>query len=141
MPLKSPRFAGDPVLERCLAKKDKLKIGSKGPAVEKVQKALIDLQIPLSRFGVGFVELGPAALEARGARFQVGDADDVLVGHPEGQVPRRFRGELRIAREERLHAFLEETCVGFSLVVLQAGNSQIQNFLQPLGSLGRRDAG
>lgn len=47
MPLRSSRFAGDRTLEACLAGAARLSIGSSGPAVAKVQQALIDLGIPL----------------------------------------------------------------------------------------------
>ena len=51
MPLKSSRFAGDVILEACLTGAVKLRKGSVGPAVSKVQKALVDLNFPLPRFG------------------------------------------------------------------------------------------
>jgi peptidoglycan hydrolase-like protein with peptidoglycan-binding domain len=50
--LRSPRFAGDPVLEACFDNERLLQFGSRGPAVEKVQQALIDAGFPLPVFGV-----------------------------------------------------------------------------------------
>lgn len=49
--LKSPRFAGDPVLEACYDKKRYLRKGNRGPAVQKIQQALIDVGFPLPKFG------------------------------------------------------------------------------------------
>lgn len=43
MPFQSPRFAGDPVLEACLAGQHRMMAGESGEAVRKVQQALIDL--------------------------------------------------------------------------------------------------
>ena len=50
--LSNPSFAGDPVLEACFDNERTLKQGSQGPAVIKVQQALVDLGFPLPRFGV-----------------------------------------------------------------------------------------
>ena len=47
MPLTNPRFAGDPVLEACLAGEHRMMAPETGPAVKKVQQALIDLGFPL----------------------------------------------------------------------------------------------
>lgn len=49
--LQSPRFAGDPVLEACFDNEQLLRFGSRGPAVVKIQQALIDAGFPLPRFG------------------------------------------------------------------------------------------
>jgi peptidoglycan hydrolase-like protein with peptidoglycan-binding domain len=49
--LKSPRFAGDPVLEACYDNERLLRVGDRGPAVVKIQQALIDTGFPLPRFG------------------------------------------------------------------------------------------
>jgi hypothetical protein len=43
MPFLSPRLAGDPVLEACLAGTHRMMQGESGAAVRKVQQALIDL--------------------------------------------------------------------------------------------------
>ena len=50
--LQSPRFAGDPVLEACFDNEALLQFGSQGPAVGKIQQALIDAGFPLPQFGV-----------------------------------------------------------------------------------------
>ena len=50
--LQSPRFAGDPVLEACFDDERLLRFGSRGPAVEKIQQALVDAGFPLPVFGV-----------------------------------------------------------------------------------------
>lgn len=51
MPLSNPRFAGDPVLEACLAGEHRMLAPETGPAVAKVQQALIDLGFPLPVHG------------------------------------------------------------------------------------------
>jgi peptidoglycan hydrolase-like protein with peptidoglycan-binding domain len=50
--LQSPRFAGDLVLEACFDNERQLQFGAEGPAVRKLQQALIDAGFPLPRFGV-----------------------------------------------------------------------------------------
>ena len=49
--LKSSRLAGDEVLEACYDNERVLQKGDKGPAVEKVQEALIVLDFPVPRIG------------------------------------------------------------------------------------------
>jgi len=49
--LKSPRFAGDPVHEACYDNERLLRVGDRGPAVVKIQQALIDAGFPLPKFG------------------------------------------------------------------------------------------
>lgn len=51
MPLTNPRFAGDPVLEACLAGAHRMMTPETGPAVAKVQQALIDLGFALPLHG------------------------------------------------------------------------------------------
>ena len=51
MPLTNPRFAGDPVLEACLAGHHRMMAPESGPAVAKVQQALIDLGFSLPVHG------------------------------------------------------------------------------------------
>ncbi len=48
MPLQSPRFAGDPVLEACLAGQHRMMAPEAGDAVLRVQQALIDLGFAIS---------------------------------------------------------------------------------------------
>lgn len=49
--LKSPRFSGDEVLEACYDNERFLRKGDNGPAVQKIQQALIDSGFSLPRFG------------------------------------------------------------------------------------------
>ena len=49
--LTSPRFAGDSVLESVFDDEQKLKHGDRGPAVQKIQKALMDADHPLPLYG------------------------------------------------------------------------------------------
>jgi len=49
--LQSPRFAGDPILEACFDNERLLRTGDRGPAVVKIQQALIDAGFPMPRFG------------------------------------------------------------------------------------------
>ena len=51
MPLTNPRFAGDPVLEACAAGQHRMMAPESGPAVQKVQQALIDLGFALPVHG------------------------------------------------------------------------------------------
>ena len=55
-----------------------------------------------------------------GARLQVGDADDVLVGHPQCRVARHFGSELLVAGQKRLHPRLVQRSVARALVVAAA---------------------
>jgi peptidoglycan hydrolase-like protein with peptidoglycan-binding domain len=50
--LKSPRFAGDPVLEAVYDDEMLLMVGARGEAVAKIQQALVDAGFPLPKFGV-----------------------------------------------------------------------------------------
>src|SRR5258708_37498429 len=59
------------------------------------------------------------ALEAAGARLEIGDADDVLVGHPEREVPGYGCSDFPIAADERLHPLHEEFCVRLALIILE----------------------
>ena len=51
MSLTNPRFAGEPVLEACLAGEHRMLAPETGPAVAKVQQALIDLGFAPSLHG------------------------------------------------------------------------------------------
>jgi peptidoglycan hydrolase-like protein with peptidoglycan-binding domain len=53
--LKSPRFAGDEVLEACYDNESILRRGDSGPAVEKIQRALIFLGFPVPNVGANGV--------------------------------------------------------------------------------------
>src|SRR5205823_9708274 len=60
------------------------------------------------------------ALEAAGARLEVGDADDVLVGHPQREMSRDLGGELLISTQERLHPLFVQPHIPRALIVLQS---------------------
>ena len=49
--LASPRFSGDPVLEACFDNEQTLRQGSNGPAVQKIQAALLELGFPMPKSG------------------------------------------------------------------------------------------
>jgi hypothetical protein len=49
--LTSPRFSGDPLLEACLDDRARMTQGQRGPSVEKVQQALLDLGYNLGPSG------------------------------------------------------------------------------------------
>src|SRR2546422_4797873 len=68
-------------------------------------------------------------LEAAGARLEVGDADDVLVRHPEREVPRHGCGELRVTAKEGLYPLLIQICIRLALVILEPFDSQIHHFI------------
>ena len=63
MTLRSSRFAGDPQLEACLSGAASLERGAVGPAVARVQQALMDLGFSLREFGPDGV-FGPETAEA-----------------------------------------------------------------------------
>src|SRR5215831_14398174 len=50
--LQALRFAGNPVLEACFDNEQLLRFGNQGPAVAKIQQALIAAGFPLPKFGV-----------------------------------------------------------------------------------------
>lgn len=89
--LSSPRFAGDPVLEACYDDERYLRFGHSGPAVRKVQEALIVAGHPLERFGPD----GDFGLETQTAvkEFQgsLNLSDDGIIGtNTMEELDRRF---------------------------------------------------
>lgn len=100
--LKSSRFAGDEVLESCYDNERVLRKGDSGPAVEKVQRALIFLGFPVPRVGANGVfgdetELAVRSYqEARGLNLDgavgsetIGSLDEEFyTGPPEPSVSR-----------------------------------------------------
>ena len=80
MPLTNPRFAGDPVLEACLAGEHRMMAPETGPAVAKVQQALIDLGFPLPVHGADstFSEETGAAVTAYKIDRQIFPNDPVV---------------------------------------------------------------
>ncbi len=90
--LQSPRFAGDPVLEACFDNERLLKVGASGPAVEKIQLALIDLGFPLPRFGVDGIfgsETRAAVQDYQRAKGLVADGivGPITMGSLDAQFP------------------------------------------------------
>lgn len=81
--LTSPRFAGDPVLEGVFDNERLLTVGSSGPAVIKVQQALVDLGHVLPKFGVDGQfgsETKQAVKDFQAASGLSGKAVDGIVG-------------------------------------------------------------
>jgi peptidoglycan hydrolase-like protein with peptidoglycan-binding domain len=78
--LQSPRFAGDSVLEACFDDEQLLRFGSRGPAVEKIQQALIDAGFPLPVFGVDGIFESETAGAVRDYQRARGLVVDALVG-------------------------------------------------------------
>lgn len=80
MPFASPRFAGDPVLEACLAGTHRMMAGETGDAVRKVQQALIDLgyHIPEGPTGTFGSRTGAAVVSFKTAKGLV--PNDPVVG-------------------------------------------------------------
>jgi len=94
--LTSPRFAGDRLLEACYDDETLLKIGASGPAVAKVQQALVDAGFPLPKFGVDgkFGSETKAAVKAfQEASGLTGDDVNGIVGPiTMGLLDKRFPG-------------------------------------------------
>ncbi|MBI3796020.1 MAG: DUF4157 domain-containing protein, partial [Deltaproteobacteria bacterium] len=78
--LQSPRFAGDPVLEACFDNERLLRFGSRGPAVEKIQQALVDAGFPLPSFGVDGIFASETLAAVRDYQRAHGLDPDGLVG-------------------------------------------------------------
>ena len=101
--------------------------------------------------GVACLHLAPHASQARGTALQVGNADDVVEGHPEGKKARglarrrvavyvgRVAGSL--GREDTTQALEIEPCVGVVLVVLEAGEAQRKDVVQVGGEAGEGRTG
>ena len=91
--LQSPRFAADPVLEACFDNETLLRFGSRGPAVEKVQQALVDAGFPLPQFGVDGIFGAETAGAVRNYQRARGLVPDALVGPlTMGQLDSEFAG-------------------------------------------------
>lgn len=80
MALINPRFAGDPVLEACLAGEHRMMSPETGPAVAKVQQALIDLGFALPVHGANgsFNDETGAAVVAYKTNRQIFPNDPVV---------------------------------------------------------------
>ena len=78
--LQSARFAGDSVLEACFDNERLLQFGSRGPAVEKLQQALIDAGFPLPVFGVDGIFESETRTAVRDFQRARGVSRDGIVG-------------------------------------------------------------
>lgn len=78
--LKSPRFAGNEVLEACYDNERVLKRGDSGPAVKKVQQALIFLGIPIPEVGANGIFGGETELAVRSYQEARGLKVDGVIG-------------------------------------------------------------
>lgn len=78
--LKSPRFARDPVLEACFDNERLVQVGNRGPAVEKIQGALIAAGFPLRAFGVDGVFGAETQAAVRAYQRAHGLVPDGIVG-------------------------------------------------------------
>jgi len=78
--LKSPRFTGDPILEACFDNERLLRTGDRGPAVVKIQQALIDAGFPMPRFGADGVFGAETKAAVRNYQSAHGLAVDGIIG-------------------------------------------------------------
>jgi len=78
--LRSPRFAGDEVLEACYDNERVLQRGDSGSAVRKVQEALIILGIPVPEVGANGIFGGETELAVRSYQEARGLTTDGIVG-------------------------------------------------------------
>ncbi|MBD2232790.1 eCIS core domain-containing protein [Phormidium tenue] len=78
--LQSPRFAGDAVLEACFDNERFLQFGHQGPAVSKVQQALVDAGFPLPVFGVDGIFKAETRTAVRDFQQSHGLDPDGIVG-------------------------------------------------------------
>jgi peptidoglycan hydrolase-like protein with peptidoglycan-binding domain len=117
MPLTNPRFAGDPVLEACLAGEHRMMAPETGPAVAKVQQAFIDLGFALPVHGADgtFSEETGAAVTAYKTDRQIFPNDPVVgprtMAGLDGEPALAAAGSVqaRIARAEALVAGVRTT--------------------------------
>jgi peptidoglycan hydrolase-like protein with peptidoglycan-binding domain len=78
--LKSSRFAGDEVLEACYDNERILRRGDSGPAVEKIQRAVIFLGFPVPRVGANGIFGDETELAVRSYQEARGLKVDGIVG-------------------------------------------------------------
>ena len=95
MPLRSTRFAGDKILEGCLNGTVQLTPGTKGPAVAKIQQALLDLGEKLPRFGAdgSFGSEMTAAVISFQRKRKVSPVDGIVGRRTMGELDDAFAGE------------------------------------------------
>lgn len=78
--LRSPRFAGDEVLEACYDNERVLQIGDRGSSVRKVQQALIILGFPVPEVGANGIFGGETDLAVRSYQEARGLEVDGIIG-------------------------------------------------------------
>src|SRR5664279_1427968 len=78
--LKSQRFAGDEVLEACYDNERILERGDRGPAVEKIQRALMFLGVPVPNVGANGIFGDETDLAVRSYQEARGVKVDGVVG-------------------------------------------------------------
>lgn len=78
--LRSPRFAGDEVLEGCYDNERVLQRGDRGSAVRKVQQALIILDFPIPEVGANGIFGGETELAVRSYQESRGLKVDGVIG-------------------------------------------------------------
>jgi peptidoglycan hydrolase-like protein with peptidoglycan-binding domain len=89
--LKSQRFAGDEVLEACYDNERVLKRGNMGPAVEKIQQALIFLGFPVPNVGANGIFGDETDLAVRSYQEARGlDVDGVVGSETIGSLDEEF---------------------------------------------------
>ena len=95
MALRSTRFAGDPILEGCLNGTARLTPGTKGPAVVKIQQALLDLGEKLPRFGAdgSFGSEMTAAVISFQKKKKLSPADGIVGSRTMGELDEAFAAD------------------------------------------------
>lgn len=131
MPLTNPRFAGDPVLEACLAGQHRMMAPETGPAVKKVQQALIDLGFALPLHGADgtFSDETGAAVTAYKTDRQLFPNDPVVGRGTMGSLdvepalaPVADSLQARVARAEALVAGMRASLDELSGVLADLGD-------------------
>jgi len=93
--LQSSRFAGDLVLEACFDNERLLRFGSSGPAVLKIQQALVDAGFLLPVFGVDGIFKSETQAALRDYQRARGLASDGIVGPlTMGQLDSEFASQV-----------------------------------------------
>ncbi|MFA5083026.1 MAG: DUF4157 domain-containing protein, partial [Hydrogenophilaceae bacterium] len=91
--LRAARFAGDPVLEACFDDERYLQSGSQGPAVSKLQQALVDAGFPLPTHGVDGIFMSETQTALKNYQRSHGlDPDGVVGPLTMGALDSQFAG-------------------------------------------------
>jgi hypothetical protein len=91
--LRAARFAGDPVLEACFDDERYLQSGSQGPAVSKLQQALVDAGFPLPSHGVDGIFMSETQTALKNYQRSRGlDPDGVVGPLTMGALDSQFAG-------------------------------------------------